>query len=125
MSKELIELASEGGGDISNERAITGRIKYVHMLRDQVIKSVDSSRYDYDILKHCNFTFNDNGSGGFFIELVYSEPAAISVVKGKADSIVLENFEISRQVLMEMRRNFAFHSMITFGMLQFRVHELV
>ena len=41
------------------------------------------------------------------------------------DQIVLENFEISREILSEMRRNFACHSTIIFGMLQFRVHELV
>ena len=38
---------------------------------------------------------------------------------------MLENFEISREILSEMRRNYAFQTTIIFGMLQFRVTELV
>ena len=49
----------------------------------------------------------------------------INLGSAKNDSVVLENFQITREILMEMRRNFAFHSLINFGMLQFRVHQLV
>lgn len=38
---------------------------------------------------------------------------------------MLESFEISRDILNEMRRNYAFETTIIFGMLQFRVQELV
>ena len=95
------------------------------MQQDNVIKDVDNVKYDYDILKNSQFQFNDNGQGGFAIELVYKEPRSVNISQTKMDQIVLENFEISRDVLCEMRRNFACHSTIPFGMLQFRVYELV
>ena len=38
---------------------------------------------------------------------------------------MLESFQISREVLAEMRRNFACHSIVIFGQTQFRVFELV
>ena len=59
------------------------------------------------------------------VELIYKEPRSLSVRNVKLDQVVLENFEISREILVEMRRYFACHSTIIFGMLQFRVHELV
>ena len=43
----------------------------------------------------------------------------------KLDQVVIENFDISRDVLLEMRRNFANHSIVIFGMLQFRVYYLI
>jgi len=95
------------------------------MQQDQVIKNFDMDRYDYEILKNSQFAFNDNGKGGFFVELVYKEPRSIHLKNVKMDQVVLENFEITREVMTEMRRNFSCHPTIIFGMLHFRVHHLV
>ena len=95
------------------------------MQQERVIKRADYARYDIDILKNSLFQFSDNGAGGFAIELVYKEPRAVAIRTKEMDQIVLENFEISREILVEMRRNFACHSTIVFGILEFRVHELV
>lgn len=95
------------------------------MERDNVIKSADAQRYDREILKHSDFQFNDNGNGGFLVQLVYNEPSAIPGNNAKIDDAVLESFEISQDILSEMRRNYGFESTFIFGMLQFNVHELV
>ena len=123
----MLQSASEGGGGVadSNERAITGTIKYIHMERDNVIASADVKRYDREILKNSDFLFSDNGDGGFMVQLVYNEPSAMPGEQNQIDNAVLESFEISREILSEMRRNYAFQTTIIFGMLQFRVTELV
>lgn len=123
----MLQSASEGGGGVadSNERAITGTIKYIHMERDNVIASADVKRYDREILKNSDFQFSDNGDGGFMVQLVYNEPSAMPGEQNQIDNAVLESFEISREILSEMRRNYAFQTTIIFGMLQFRVTELV
>lgn len=82
-----------------------------------MIKRADSERYDFEILKNSLFQFNDNGEGGFLVELIYKEPQSVSRRNMKIDQIVLENFEINREILVEMRRNYACHSTIIFGML--------
>lgn len=58
-------------------RAISGQIKFVFMMQEQAIKKADSERYDIDILKNSHFSFNDDGKGGFQVELVYKEPRSI------------------------------------------------
>lgn len=95
------------------------------MMQEQAIKKANSERYDLDILKNSHFSFNDDGKGGFQVELVYKEPRSMQAKFVKMDQVVLENFDISREVLLEMRRNFAYHSVIIFGMLQFRNYYLV
>ena len=42
-------------------------------------------KYDYDILKNSQFQFNDNGQGGFAIELVYKEPRSVNISQKKMD----------------------------------------
>lgn len=95
------------------------------MERDNVIASADVKRYDREILKNSDFQFSDNGDGGFMVQLVYNEPSAMPGEQNQIDNAVLESFEISREILSEMRRNYAFQTTIIFGMLQFRVTELV
>ena len=125
IGNQLIGSATGGDTDVAKERAITGKVTFTKMQQDRVIKRADNVRYDYEVLKNSIFSFNDNGKGGYLVELVYKEPRSTTLKNLKLDQVVLENFEITRDVLVEMRRNFACHSTSIFGMLHFRVHELV
>lgn len=94
-------------------------------MNERVIKKADNNRYDYEILKSSQFNFNDNGKGGFMVEIVYKESRSMSLQNTNMDQVVLGSFEVSRDIFAEMRRNYACNSGIIFGGIQFRVHELV
>ena len=108
------------------ERSLVGTFKFTNLQQSGVIKKADSIRYDFQVLRDSQFVFNDDGKGGFHVELIYKEPPKLNIqfVRRK-EEVVLESFDISREMLSEMRRNFSCHSIVTFGQTQFRVFELV
>ena len=73
-----MSLACIDGSSVGKERAITGSVKFTRMQQDQVIKRIDSDKYDIDVLKNSEFHFSDNGEGGFKVELVYKEPRSMT-----------------------------------------------
>ena len=78
LSKQMLKGGAEGGGAVElTDRAITGTVKYIHMERDNVIYQADAKRFDREILKNSDFQFSDNGKGGYLVQLVYNEPAAM------------------------------------------------
>lgn len=91
-----------------------------------VIKEIPNN-YDFEVLRESKFIFNDNGAGGFNVELSYHEPNKFMSGGDKNEVVVLESFEISREQLCEMRRNFACQVVAILGKtkFQFRVFELL
>ena len=49
------------------------------------------------MLRESKFIFNDNGAGGFNVELSYHEPSKVMFGGAKNEVVVLESFEISRE----------------------------
>lgn len=107
------------GGDLVNEdgfivsgaskkgnRSLVGTFETLQLQQIGVIKEIPNN-YDFEVLRESKFIFNDNGAGGFNVELSYHEPNKFMSGGDKNEVVVLESFEISREQLCEMRRNFA------------------
>ena len=126
FERQVIGQATPAGAVRRSERSLVGTFKFTNLQQSGVIKKADSIKYDFQVLRDSQFVFNDDGKGGFHVELIYKEPPKLNIqfVRRK-EEVVLESFQISREVLAEMRRNFACHSIVIFGQTQFRVFELV
>lgn len=100
-------------------RSLVGSFSTVQLQKLGCIKDIPAS-YDFDVLRESKFIFNDNGAGGFNVELSYREPSKVmfdGVLLNQ--EVVLESFEISRDQLSEMRRNFACQVVAIFGKTKF------
>lgn len=117
------DLPDPGETNKQVNRNLIGTFSTVQLQQLGVIKEIPAT-YEFDVLRESRFVFNDNGSGGFHVELSYTEVSPGSTTSQEA---VLESFEISREQLAEMRRNFACQVVAIMGKtkFQFDVFQLV
>ncbi len=78
---EILQSSVEYTGiDAADDMTTVGTVKFVDMLNSRVLKKVDLSSYDYDesVLIDSQFVLSRDSRGGFFVEMVFKDPEAIT-----------------------------------------------
>lgn len=79
FERSVIGQATQAGAVRRSERSLVGTFKFTNLQQSGVIKKADSIKYDFQVLRDSQFVFNDDGKGGFHVELIYKEPPKLNV----------------------------------------------